>query len=157
MGQKKEKISIEELHKEIDLIQNCIQRMSNNSFLIKGWLITIIAGVVTLSHENMNVSIFLILVFATIIFWGLDAFFLQTEKKYRKMYTWMLEQRKLNSRELQYDLEPKRFDNQVESVFKIMFSPTLAGFYLCVLIAVIFVAVCLMPSVVKCLADMQSV
>lgn len=157
MGQKKEKISIEELHKEIDLIQNCIQRMSNNSFLIKGWLITIIAGVVTLSHENMNVSIFLILVFATIIFWGLDAFFLRTEKKYRKMYTWMLEQRKLDSRELQYDLEPKRFDNQVESVLKLMFSPTLAGFYLCVLIAVIFVTVCLLPSVGKWMSDIQPV
>ena len=36
-------LSIEEIHKEIDLIQSCISKMANNSFLIKGWLITLIS------------------------------------------------------------------------------------------------------------------
>lgn len=67
-------------------------------------------------------------------------FFLRAEKEYRKMYEWMLLKRKENSRELQYDLNPKRFETQVESIWGVMKSPTLAGFYLCILIAVIFVA-----------------
>lgn len=140
--QEREIIQIEELHKEIDLIQNCINRMSNNSFLLKGWLITIIAAVVTLSQSDLNIVVFFVLIFATLIFWGLDAFFLRTEKKYRKMYEWMLEKRRQNSRELQYDLNPKRFEGQVDSIFKIMLSPTLVGFYFCILLAVIFVTVC---------------
>lgn len=116
--------------------------MSNNSFLLKGWLITIIAAVVTLSQSDLNIVVFFVLIFATLIFWGLDAFFLRTEKKYRKMYEWMLEKRRQNSRELQYDLNPKRFEGQVDSIFKIMLSPTLVGFYFCILLAVIFVTVC---------------
>ena len=28
-------LQIEEIHKEIDLVQDCIKRMSNNSFYIK--------------------------------------------------------------------------------------------------------------------------
>ena len=33
-------LSTEIIHKEIDLIQSCISRMANNSFLLKGWLIS---------------------------------------------------------------------------------------------------------------------
>ena len=35
----------ENLHKEIDLIQECIKRMANNSFLLKGWTISLVAVV----------------------------------------------------------------------------------------------------------------
>lgn len=73
--QEREKIQVEELHKEIDLIQNCINRMSNNSFLLKGWLITIIAAVVTLSQADLDNVVFFVLVFSTLIFWWMDAFF----------------------------------------------------------------------------------
>jgi len=33
------KMEIEELHKEIDLVQGCINRMAQNSFHIKGWTV----------------------------------------------------------------------------------------------------------------------
>ena len=42
MSNEIENIQVEELHKEIDLIQGCINRMANNSFLLKGWLVSII-------------------------------------------------------------------------------------------------------------------
>ena len=41
----KKNISTEELHKEIDLIQSCINRMSKNLFSCKSWNLTLIAGV----------------------------------------------------------------------------------------------------------------
>ena len=42
------KMEIEELHKEIDLVQGCINRMAQNSFHIKGWTVTIFAVVLAL-------------------------------------------------------------------------------------------------------------
>ena len=39
MSRDDKKISIEEIHKEIDLIQSCITRMAQNSFMIKGWFV----------------------------------------------------------------------------------------------------------------------
>lgn len=36
------------LHKEIDLIQECIKRMASNSFMLKGWTITIFAIVLAI-------------------------------------------------------------------------------------------------------------
>lgn len=125
-----ENLRVEELHKEIDLIQGCINRMANNSFLLKGWLVSILAVVVALSLDNLDkfVIVFTITVI-TISFWYLDAFFLRTEKLYRKMYEWVLEHRKQGKTDYQYDLNPHRFDTQVEGVLSTMFSETLRWFY----------------------------
>ena len=42
------------MDKEIDLIQGCISRMAQNSFIIKGWAITLVA-VALASHEEKSV------------------------------------------------------------------------------------------------------
>jgi hypothetical protein len=43
------------LYKEIDLIQACISRMAQNSFMVKGWLITLIAVVLALLPESFDI------------------------------------------------------------------------------------------------------
>lgn len=99
----------QELYKEIDLIQGCINRMAKNFFMVKGWALTIFAGIIAIS--KMEVINNLCLLVCTILvpylaFWILDAFFLHIEKKYRKMYTWVLRERKQGNTEYQYDLNP---------------------------------------------------
>lgn len=120
----------DELFKEIDLLQNCINRMAQNSFMLKGWALTIFAGV-TAFTKGENFSNPITLVCTTIIpfvcFWILDTFFLRTEKKYRKMYEDMLTKRKENNTEGQYELNPKTI--KVDGFLKVMFSFTLAVFY----------------------------
>ena len=53
MGEKK-KIQMEEIHKEIDLIQSCITRMAQNSFMVKGWFVSLYAVVLALLPEKIN-------------------------------------------------------------------------------------------------------
>lgn len=78
--------NIEVLHKEIDLIQNCITRMAQNSFLIKGWALTVITIVLALSARPIDsIYLCLVLLIPLVAFWYLDAFFLHTERMYRKM------------------------------------------------------------------------
>ena len=48
-----EPVKMEELHKEIDLIQGCINRMAQNSFLIKGWTVTLFAVILALLPEKV--------------------------------------------------------------------------------------------------------
>lgn len=151
MNQEYEKITTEELHKEIDLIQSCINRMANNSFLLKGWGVSIIAVIVALSPEEINkLVVMLTLIMVTISFWYLDAFFIRIEKLYRKMYEWILDKRRHGQREYQYDLNPHRFDKEVESIWKIMFSTTLKWFYGIIMLLIILIAVYyLWPSIVE--------
>lgn len=118
------------LHKEIDLIQSCITRMANNSFLLKGWSITIIAVVLALADKAGNPALLsAILLIPLLSFWYLDAFFLRTEKMYRKMYEWIIVNRPNKIKDHLYDLNPHRFSNEVDSKWKVMWSVTLRYFY----------------------------
>jgi hypothetical protein len=120
------------LHKEIDLIQGVINRMANNSFLLKGWLISLIAVVLALSKDSLLSCdlklILLILCFPIIIFWYLDAFFLHREKCYRELYDWVIKNR-MTSNENLYSLDFRPHQKKVKSVFRVMFSQTLFPFY----------------------------
>lgn len=124
------KIENDILHKEIDLIQACISRMAHNSFLIKGWTITIVAVVLALAEKTASPSLLCtIMLIPLISFWWLDTFFLRTERMYRKMYEWVLKSRAEGNDEMLYDLNPRRFEAQVDSRFKIMRSGTLRWVY----------------------------
>lgn len=120
----------ENLHKEIDLIQDCIKRMANNSFLLKGWAISLASIILTFSPKDINQfllsSVILIII---VVFWSLDAYFLRLERMYRKMYDWVLHERKKGNTAYEYDLNPYRFENQVKNTISIMYSKTLFLFY----------------------------
>ena len=83
-----ESIKTEELHKEIDLIQGCINRMAQNSFLIKGWTVTLFAVVLALLPEkvdqNNRILLGIVMLAISIMFWYMDSFFLATEKTISK-------------------------------------------------------------------------
>lgn len=85
-----EGIRREILNKEIDLIQACITRLAQNSFMVKGWLITLIAVVLALLPETINIKILCIIGLVVCgCFWYLDGFFLKMEKLYRWKYKWL--------------------------------------------------------------------
>ena len=123
-------MKIEIVHKELDLIQACITRMAGNSFLLKGWAISIVAVVLALADKAIEPALLSAFVLIPLIsFWYLDAFFLRTERMYRKMYEWVLEKRAKGDKNFLYDLNPHRFKDQVDSVWDVMRSTTLRWFY----------------------------
>ena len=152
----------ENLHKEIDLIQECIKRMASNSFLLKGWTISLVAVVLALSEKNVSPYFLgLVILVPLMSFWYLDAFFLYTEKLYRKMYEWVIAERPKSNNNKMYDLNPHRFKNELkvrrwnkcnqkmedtdknESVWSVMWSITLRCFYFIPLVLVILILVIL--------------
>lgn len=111
--------------KEVDLIQNIIKRMASNSFMIKGWTITLVVATLLLKDENSKV---LIAYIPLIVFWYLDSYFLWQERMYRKLYYWVIVNR-LKTDEHLLDMNAYRFSSEVSSVIRIMFSKTLFCFY----------------------------
>ena len=130
-------ISTEELHKEIDLIQSCITRMAQNSFMIKGWGFSLVVAFVALTVEKISWTIISGTgVFMLLCFWLLDAFFLKIEKCYRFKYEWVIANRKNNNGDYLYDLNPynektRKKGKKTPSVVSVMFSKpyTLLLFY----------------------------
>jgi hypothetical protein len=100
-------VTIEELHKEIDLIQACISRMAQNSFMIKGWAFMLVLAFVALSSEKIELFVICVVgIFILLIFWYLDAFFLKMEKLYRYKYEWVITERAKGDRKFLYDMNP---------------------------------------------------
>ena len=44
----------------LDIIQSAIQRMASNSFALKGWAVTLVAGIFALSSKDADKMYFLI-------------------------------------------------------------------------------------------------
>ncbi len=70
----------------LQMIQGVINRMASNSFALKGWAVTIVAGIFVLAGKNTDKSYFLISYLPIIVFWGLDSYYLFQERLYRSLY-----------------------------------------------------------------------
>jgi len=113
------------LLKEIDIIQGIINRIAHDSFLIKGWTITLVVAALLLKGSNLQVFLAWI---PLLVFWFLDAYFLWQERMYRKLYGWVIQNR-LETDGYLFDMNAYRFKKEVQSKLGIMFSTTLGWFY----------------------------
>lgn len=123
--------------KYLEMIQQVISRMSNNSFLLKGWAITIIAGIFSLNHDNMLLMFYLLIYFIILIFWFLDSYYLQLERKYRHLYNKVLEENIIN---FKLDIEPSNVEEKTY-FWQVFMSKTELGFYflLVITISIVFI------------------
>lgn len=72
--------------KHLEFIQNVITRMNANSFQIKGWSIVIVSAMLAIYASSNNNFFFLASIFPTIVFWFLDSYYLNQERKFRGLY-----------------------------------------------------------------------
>lgn len=72
--------------KHLEFIQAVITRMGTNSFLIKGWALTLAAAFLALSAGRLSWQIALAGAVPLLCFWSLDGFFLRQEKLFRHLY-----------------------------------------------------------------------
>lgn len=111
------------LHKELDMIQGCINRMASNSFMLKGWYLAIISVLLVILFDECDLLWLLSFLFlVTGIFWYLDCFYLRLERLYVKLYEWVVKARLNNNWDYMYELSTKRFDKEIAPIWKIMLS-----------------------------------
>lgn len=110
----------EKLHKELDLIQTCITRMANNSFIIKGWTLTLFVALITFFNLKNLPDIILIFALISVVFLFsyLDAFYLWQERKYVQLYSDVIKKRQNNDFTHLYSLSTKDYD--AETIFDVI-------------------------------------
>lgn len=135
----------EYMMKEIDVIEDIIKRMAFDSFLIKGWAITLVSVTLLLKGDTYQN---LIAIIPLIAFWYLDAFYLWQERLFRELYKWDIKERLKKNEENLFDMDAKgRFSEDVDSKLKIMFSQTLKVFYGTILFLIVLYNVILFYGV----------
>ena len=70
----------------LEFIQNIINRMNSNSFQIKEWMITVVSALLALYASSSNETYIFVAIVPTLMFWFLDAYYLQQERKFRAVY-----------------------------------------------------------------------
>ena len=70
----------------LEMIQGIVNRLSHNSFLLKGWTVVLISVLFALGAKDKNPLFIYLAYFPSIAFWCLDAYFLWQEKLFRKLY-----------------------------------------------------------------------
>ena len=72
--------------KHLEMIQGVINRLSTNSFLLKGWSVVLVSALFALSAGDSNPAFIFLAYIPALVFWGLDGYFLWEERKFRKLY-----------------------------------------------------------------------
>lgn len=112
------------------MIQGVVDRMGGNLFFLRGWSITLLAGLFAvstsplLSVDRWAPSLFFVLL---ALFWIYDGYFLSLERKYRALYDKV---RKLSEDEVDFSMNVNEFKIHADkTLLSAMLSPTLLGFY----------------------------
>jgi hypothetical protein len=118
----------------LGFIQAIITRMGLNSFLLKGWSVTLVAAIFALSAKQSDPRFVLLAFFPIAVFWLLDAFFLHQEKLYRRLYEQVaLDEVKSND----FTLSTKSLTG-VPGVEAVFISKTLLLFYGSIICVILF-------------------
>ena len=109
----------------LKMIQAIIARMAQNSFLLKGWAVTLLAGLFALAAADSNPAIVLVAFVPIIGFWFLDTFYLRQERLFRALY----DQVRTGNDSSDYSMDTSQVAGNIASWSKIGFSITIGTFY----------------------------
>ncbi len=115
--------------KHLEIIQGIINRLANNSFLIKGWSMIILSvAILFIARSNGAYSEYLTLSFIVPVigFWILDGYFLWQEQLFIGIYN---DVRKQENTEFMMDI-PKQLNKPNHRWSDATFSTTLNIFYI---------------------------
>ena len=112
--------------KHLEMIQGIINRMANNSFLLKGWSVTLISALFALAAKDSNQFSLYLAYFPCVAFWSLDGYFLWQERMYRKLFQ---DVTKKDLESIDFDMNATKLKDEIDSWFSTCFSATLRLFH----------------------------
>jgi hypothetical protein len=112
--------------KHLDICQNVISRMAGDSFLLKGWSVTLVAALLALTAKDGNPHFAWVALLPSIIFWLLDAYYLRQERLFRALYDSV---RSKPENQIDFSLDTSLFGSSVESLARTAFSASEIPFY----------------------------
>lgn len=129
--------------KHLEFIQSNISRLNQNSFKMKGWAISIVSALLAIYaggiNKKGNVVFIFIAIAATILFWLLDSYYLQQERKFCGVYNDVAnlsdKSKRIDIREFEMPLN--KYEGPQYCFFRIMWSKTEWSLYLTMLVGLV--------------------
>lgn len=126
--------------KHIEIVQNIIERLANNSFYIKGWTITLLTALIAVYASTKNISFVILSILPVIIFWLLDSYYLWQERLFRRLYESIVN----GEYPSDYTINLKNVEASDIKYISVVFSKTILPIYLgmIVIICLIYLIMC---------------
>jgi len=112
--------------KHLEFVQAVIARLANDSFLMKGWALTVAGIILGLAADNLSWRIAAAAFLPVAAFWGLDAYFLRQERVFRRLYDAV---RRSEPVVEPFSMDTSGFRAAVDSWWRTVLSRTLLPFY----------------------------
>ena len=123
-------------HTHLDMIQGVVNRLSHNSFLLKGWSVVLVSAMFALAANDSAVLFVYLAYFPSISFWGLDGYFLREERLFRELYDRV---RLLKEDEVDFSMDTSVVKAAVDPWYSVCLSTTLIAFHGVILASIIAV------------------
>jgi hypothetical protein len=133
----------------LEMIQAVVARLAGNSFLIKGWTLTLTGAFLGFGVNKDSSGLAAAAFLPIVVFWLLDTYYLRTERLFRELFTLV--------RTCAEDIEPfymaatskpflERLTNDAKSWRRTAFRRTLSWFYGLLVVASVLVVVLICTS-----------
>jgi hypothetical protein len=110
----------------MEMTQSIVSRMASNSFLLKGWCVTLVSALLALASKDSNTKFILVAYFPVMMFWILDSYFLWQERLFRKLYDKV---RVTDEAAIDFSMNTSTLVEQTAPWARVAFSITLLLFY----------------------------
>lgn len=127
---------MEKKQSHLGMIQGIVNRLSQNSFLLKGWSVVLVSAMFALAAGNSKASFVYLAYFPAAAFWILDGYFLWQERLFRALYDHV---RKLDEEEIDFAMDTRVVQEGVAGWLAAVFSRSILMFHGTVLGSIIIV------------------
>ena len=129
----------------LQMLQGVISRMGSNSFVLKGWNVTLASALFALAAKDSNSRFILIAILPTLAFWCLDAYYLRQERLFRKLYEDVCLTADPGKAPAAFSMNTHKYESLVTSLFQTMWTPSvvvLHGAIAAIVIVVMIILCC---------------
>ena len=127
----------EEKLKHLEFIQNIITRHNSNSFQLKGLCITIVAAILAIYASNAQKESLIVAIASTLLFWFLDTYYLQQERKLRGLYNDVAGLSSSPKVLRDFEIRPDLYVGNKYSYTKVFFSKTISSLYIAIVVGLL--------------------
>ena len=122
--------------KHLEFIQGTVNRLSTNSFLLKGWSVVLVSALFALAAADFSRYFIYLAYFPAIAFWILDGYLLWQERLFRRLYDHV---RSLDEEAIDFSMDTSPWVADTTSWAGVCWSKTLVIFHGAVLATVVIV------------------
>ena len=127
----------------LNMIQQVISRMGNNSFSLKGWTVGIMIAIFAFAGNNLHKAA-VVTIIPILVFWFLDTYYLRKERHFRLLYD---DTRVKEEKEIDFNMNINDCIVNIKDIKKygfinIMFSKTVWPFYVVCIITTLIIYFC---------------